>query len=647
MTDFLDKEQHIMDLLNQLEPNDDVDSIRDLVNELAMLLQVKSLDIEELNSKMIEQEERLKLVQSIPMISQGNDSTLSTLSNELVEERRKIKELTIKLNEAEEENKLLENGNIQSDIWNQKLLEKDNYIKELFANLAFERKQRDALIQQYKDQEQRMATVGEKEQQVHNLRNLYNTERSKRENAQQTIAEKEEHIKKIQAELNEEKGQHESTKKFHREQSSTAEQMKSRMENYNDIVKQLADKSQLVQKVTADLVKERQAKASLNQKVQELERSLKKFPALEKELGESKNSIETLKIQHKNDLEQGEHQHKQSLESLRNSHKKDVERLENEFKTRWSQIEKEKETLKTKHSNLEKERDDFKMRCSQLEKESAEKTSIITKLRSEDKNVSREIETINRQEVEQLRIEKDKEVKDLQEKIKQLTKSLKDIEQSHRSANEHKENLQKSLNATKKQLEEKHKLVETHSSALKTYEEKLKDHAHIKKKISHMEKHVQDKQHDYERLFTDFQLKTSHLESEKNARVEMVKQLTDLQKQLATKQQELLRANERQIIPPNISDKDLADKIMIYERKIRTLENEVKIQMSDNKTRKLEMEIRSLRNQLEEKDRLVNSVNNTAFVKHLEGSIKQLKAKLDYYMKEVQKKDEEIERLIG
>ena len=89
----------------------------------------------------------------------------------------------------------------------------------------------------------------------------------------------------------------------------------------------------------------------------------------------------------------------------------------------------------------------------------------------------------------------------------------------------------------------------------------------------------------------------------------------------------------------------MAQELFDKEQRTRELEGKVRLLENNGKIRELEMEIHKLQITLEQKEKIVSTVNNSAFVRHLEGSVKQLKNKLDQQLAALSLKDATIDQL--
>ena len=726
MSSFYKRDEELHFILQKLENEhkddaDDIDTLKEIINELSMLLQVKTVDLDESNEQLLEKEEMLKLLETTTGFSRQED-LLKNLSDELINERKKNKSLTEKLQDADEQLQALEVGNTQHEALNKKLVEKDKYIQELFSTLAHERKQKDIVVKQYKEQESKFTTksaqVTEKEQQFQNILSLYHGEKRKKEEALQGNSDKDGQIQAILASLNTEKEQHAQTTKTLHDQNDIVENLQKRHVNYEETVAKLSSKIQLVQKLSVDIANERRVKETLSHQVKELEQQVLDVPTLKQTIAalelslakeqqlsaennlNNKKSIENLQIL----IDQAKVEHEQMASQLKLSKNECLSKQQElEIKTQQhmcvsrdydqklvvlSNIEKELQDKKEQHEKVLQQLQDATIA---LELKNNEYNNLLETLASKDS----EIEHLKTQHeytdvvnamgdgVNEILAEKDAIIHELNNSITKyniqhqvLSSHLETAQTSNAILSESKENLQSSKDAMQLQIEQQNEklvqlqkelsemqniqvLLEYEKHKCTVAEQKLIDFPALKESLESekreniaLESQIKELKNTQGRVQQILDVKISQCANLTNTVEQERRRNEELTKKSLEHQQELRKAHEtvmtRQRILENSSDpesKDLLIRLQESEDKIVALQSRVNSSDGLGNVRELNIEIIKLKACLAEKDRMISATNKNPFIQHLEGSIKQLKNRIDTLTSELRVKDAEITSL--
>lgn len=590
MTMSYQRQDELYNIFSKLDAqNPDVATLIDIFGELTMLLQVKSVDLDETNSQLLEKEERLKLYKDNPVSFSDENSILQKMSNDLVEERKKNIKLTGEIEELAEQLQILKTGDVQCVLLNKKILEKDRYIEELGSNLSLVKKQHDEIIRQYNEQKELYCNnrdvLHEKEQQFQNIYGLYQSEKNKRESAIQEKHDIDIELKSVCETLNAEKAAHFTTQKSLQEQKDIVMRLQNRQGKYEELSVQVMNKNQLVQKLSAELTNERKLRETLNQEVKKLEVQV------------------------------------DSISELKTTFSVEKEKLLQENKSRIEQYDlllSNFGELSNTFANVVDSRDQLSHQNDILTKKNTELQQIRLKLESQKTDIHTGQSTKLYAESE----EKNNELAKLETSIDAKDREISDV----RSA------LQKEIN---QRLCIEKKLADF-SNALTSLETEKSRADCLERECRKIQKQAESHKHDYDVQSFEFKTVKFKYEEEMRKYAAMKHKCEELLLQNEQLQEE--DADTQKIIAKFTTDpvaKELHTKIL--QEKVKTINKD-----HYSAVRALEIEIARLRAINADKERLIENSKNNAFTRHLEGNLKQHKAKIDSLMFELGQKNAEI-----
>jgi chromosome segregation ATPase len=592
MSSFYERTDELMGLLERL--GDGAAPVRDMVTELLLLTHVQSVDLEEAHARLVD------------IDPNGHGERVEALAAELEKERSRSAAAVEKAAILQEQLNSIDTGASKTAVLNQRLIDLDAHATELAEHLRVERTQRDTLVKHFRNIErtvkQHQVALSERDQQFQNVLGLYQTEKSKRETIVKEAKQHDAAVAELRLALAAaEENIVKSTKEL-KDKTEMAQRLQDRQQTFEATLKQLTDKNRLVQKLSADLSEEKSRNQGLGQRAVELEHVEASLQKVVSELEQTRSEL----ILRQSQQEQTERHladasaAKQSIEDTLARREADLiehGRLCEILREEKERSQQELKALQRAHAELAKEVSRLNGIIESTTRTDHMKASAPT---AQDQIPSPDLNALDA-----------------------LESQLNDAKRANALLEE---NLARTNESQAK--------VASHMDALKTERDAMADQIN-----SHKEQLAQITE-THARKVAQFDERTKEHETTVRQYVDLSRRFENNQKYLKNLQDELRAAKEcAAAVPTAPVPQALTDEVSSLMNDRARLESKLRSYESNGKVRELEMQIHKLTIKLQQKEKEAASVGNTAFIGHLEGSIRQLKQKLDQQAKDIQAKE--------